>query len=224
MPEVFILSIFSRRSGATNGPFFNDLAINQKLLFAPVLHDEAVARLVFRAGLESLRQLTPRTHRMMAAATTLRFALSAAHWVIDRVHDHAAPGRAPALPASASGLAARHVHVIDVADLTDRSKTRFVDSANFARRKFDQRVTGFPVAQRGLLPGAAGDLAAAAWGDFNVMNARSQRDNAERQRIPEIGRRLVPRHHFCADRQSIRGEDVAHLPRSEDHTAELPPR
>src|ERR1700704_4625205 len=27
-PDVFILSIFSRRCDATNGPFFNDLAIN----------------------------------------------------------------------------------------------------------------------------------------------------------------------------------------------------
>src|SRR5204862_3701712 len=28
-PDVFILSIFSRRCDATNGPFFNDLAIKQ---------------------------------------------------------------------------------------------------------------------------------------------------------------------------------------------------
>src|SRR5882724_6924009 len=29
-PELFILSIFSRRCDSTNGPFFNDLAINCK--------------------------------------------------------------------------------------------------------------------------------------------------------------------------------------------------
>src|SRR6187551_604411 len=32
-PEVFILSIFSRRWGATNGPFFKDLAIYQNYFF-----------------------------------------------------------------------------------------------------------------------------------------------------------------------------------------------
>jgi hypothetical protein len=29
-PDVFILSIFSRRCNSTKGPFFNDLAINFK--------------------------------------------------------------------------------------------------------------------------------------------------------------------------------------------------
>src|ERR1700686_825288 len=101
-PEVFILSIFSRRCGATNGPFFKDLAINQKLFLSAVLHDEAIARLVFRARLESFRQLAPRTHRVMPPAATLRLTLAAAHRVIDRVHRHAAHMRTPALPARAT--------------------------------------------------------------------------------------------------------------------------
>src|SRR6266481_3664207 len=76
-PDVFILSIFSRRCGATNGPFFSDLAINQ--LFLPaILHNEAIARFVFRTGLEAFRELAPRTHWVMASATALRFALTAA--------------------------------------------------------------------------------------------------------------------------------------------------
>ena len=78
--------------------------------------------------------------------------------------------RAPALPAGASGLAARHVHMIDVANLTDRRETRFVDPANFARRESHQRVTGFAVAEGGLLSGATRDLTAATWSDLNVMN------------------------------------------------------
>src|SRR5204862_814701 len=32
-PELFILSIFSRRCDSTKGPFFNDLAINCKWIF-----------------------------------------------------------------------------------------------------------------------------------------------------------------------------------------------
>jgi len=34
-PDVFILSIFSRRCDSTKGPFFNDLAINCKLFVKP---------------------------------------------------------------------------------------------------------------------------------------------------------------------------------------------
>ena len=117
----------------------------------------------------------------MASATALRFALAAAHRVIDRVHDHAAHVRTPALPAGPPGLAARHVHVIDVADLADRRETGFVNPANFARRKFHQRVTGFAVTERRLLSGAARDLTAAAWSDLNVMNVRAERNRAERQ-------------------------------------------
>jgi hypothetical protein len=37
-PELFILSIFSRRYDSTKGPFFNDLAINVK--FVPNRHPE----------------------------------------------------------------------------------------------------------------------------------------------------------------------------------------
>ena len=32
-PDAFILSIFSRRCGSTNGPFFNDLAIKCRSYF-----------------------------------------------------------------------------------------------------------------------------------------------------------------------------------------------
>ena len=36
-PELFILSIFSRRYDSTKGPFFNDLAINVKFVSSPPL-------------------------------------------------------------------------------------------------------------------------------------------------------------------------------------------
>src|SRR5438067_4001606 len=167
-PDVFILSIFSRRCGATNGPFFRDLAI--KLFLPAVLHDEAIARFVFRAGLKAFRELSPWTDRMMPSAATLRFSLAAAHRVIDWVHGHAAHMRTPALPARATGLAARHVHVIDIANLTDRRETCVVNPANFARRKFHQCVTGLAVAQRRLLPGATRNLSAATRRDLDVVD------------------------------------------------------
>src|SRR6186713_3106311 len=89
------------------------------LLRRSPFQNETIARFVLRARLETLRQLSPRTDWMVTAAAALRFTLTAAHRVIDRVHDHAAHVWTPALPACATGLAARDVHVINVADLPD---------------------------------------------------------------------------------------------------------
>src|SRR5205085_11560181 len=136
---------------------------------------------MFRAGLESFRELSPRAHRMMPSAAALRFALAAAHRMIDRVHDHAADMRTASLPAGASGLATRDIHVIDVADLADRGEAAVVDSANLAGRQFNQRVTGLAVTQRRLLPGAPRNLSAASRCDLNVVNVRSQWNHTERQ-------------------------------------------
>ena len=85
----------------------------------------------------------------------------------------------------AAGLAARHVHVVDIADLADRREAGLVDLANFAGGKLDQRVTGFAVAQGGLLAGAARDLTAAARDDLDVMNRGTERDGAERERVAD---------------------------------------
>src|SRR5438105_15958667 len=59
--ELFILSIFSKRYDSTKGPFFNDLAIKIKLLFAPPFEDETIARLVFGACFISFREFFPWT-------------------------------------------------------------------------------------------------------------------------------------------------------------------
>ena len=68
--ELFILSIFSKRIDSTKGPFFNDLAIKIKLLLAPALENETIARLVFAARLKAFGELSPWTDRMMPAAAT----------------------------------------------------------------------------------------------------------------------------------------------------------
>src|SRR4030095_14536268 len=95
--------------------------------------------------------LPPRPAGMVAPTAALRFPLTAPHRVIDRVHDHTAHVRTPALPTRAAGLAARDVHMVHVADLTDRRVRAVMDPADFARRQFDECVAAFTVAQRGLL-------------------------------------------------------------------------
>src|SRR5215470_4848909 len=147
----------------------------------------------------------------MTSATALAFALAATHRVIDWVHDHAAHGRATPLPARAAGLAADHVHVIDVADLADRGKAGFLDLPDFAGRHFDKRVAALAIVQDRDLACAARNLAAVARTKLDVVNVRAERNDAERKRVADFRRRVWSRHHFRADRQADRPEDVALL-------------
>src|SRR5436190_4525494 len=113
---AFIASIFSSSGVSTNGPFFSERLI---ALLRPLLHDEAIGVLA-ATGLEALRRLTPRRHRVPA---TGRLAFATTERVIDRVHGHAAYVRALAQPAAATRLADRHVLVIEVAHLADGGNT-----------------------------------------------------------------------------------------------------
>ncbi len=81
-PELFILSIFSRRYDSTKGPFFNDLAIICKqivirksslnfLLRPSPFQNKTVAGFMFTARFESLGQLSPWANRVMTAASSL---------------------------------------------------------------------------------------------------------------------------------------------------------
>src|SRR5438045_6866754 len=107
-PALFILSIFSKRYDSTKGPFFNDLAIKIKLLFAPALENEAIARLVFAARLKTFGELPPWPDRMMPAAAAFRFSLAAAHWLLDRGRRHAADMWTPPTPAGATCFTTRY--------------------------------------------------------------------------------------------------------------------
>ena len=87
---------------------------------------------MLRAGLEALRELTPRRHRMMSSTAALAFALTATHRVVNGIHDHTADMRTNSEPTATACFASRDVHVVGVSDLADRGVTVFVDAANFA--------------------------------------------------------------------------------------------
>src|SRR6266576_5198966 len=97
--------------------------------------------------------------------------------MIDRVHRHAAHMRTPSLPARPACFAARHIHVIDIADLTNRRVTGLVNPPDFAGRHFYETVTAFAVIQRRLLAGAARDLATASGCQLDVMNVGPERNS-----------------------------------------------
>src|SRR4029077_1294951 len=94
-PELFILSIFSRRCNSTKGPFFNDLAIKIKfylVIWKPgnpfealfqsswsklgfflrpsPFQNKAIARFMFAARFETLGQLSPWTDWVMSSTAS----------------------------------------------------------------------------------------------------------------------------------------------------------
>ena len=102
--------------------------------------------LCLRRVLKPLASWPHGRHRVLASATALGLALAATHRVVDRVHRpcRARCGRMPS-QRRATGLAARDVHVVGVADLADRRVAVLVDLADFAGGQLDLRVTGFAV-------------------------------------------------------------------------------
>src|SRR5580692_6988560 len=118
---------------------------------------------MFTASFKSFGQLTPRAHRMMPATAALALSLAATHRMVDRVHRHTANMRSPAQPTTASRFATRDIHMLHVADLSDRRVGVFMNPPNLARRHPDQRIARFAIAENGLLTGAPSHLAASTW-------------------------------------------------------------
>ena len=107
---------------------------------------------------------------MMSATATLALSLAATHRVINRVHRHTANMRSPAQPTTASRFAARDIHMLRIADLSDRRVGVLMYPPNLARRHPDQRIARFAIAQNGLLTSASRPLAASAWNNLNVVD------------------------------------------------------
>ncbi len=85
---------------------------------------------------------------------------------------HTTDGRADALPAGAAGLAGGFVHVVAVADLADGAEAAVVEAADFTGRHLHQGPAAIAVGQDGELAGGAGDLAAVARDELDVVDRR----------------------------------------------------
>src|SRR5690242_12640058 len=99
------------------------------LVPAAATADQPVTRLVRPAG-PALR-LAPRADRVTSARA---LAFTAAKRVVDRVHGHAADGRALALPPVTARLAQLDVALLGVADLADGGPAGRVDPPDLAGR------------------------------------------------------------------------------------------
>src|SRR6185369_6771182 len=101
--------------------------------------DHGVGALVL-ARLVAFREHGPRRHRVAGGRLA---ALAAAVRMVDRVHRHAAHGRAHAAPAHASRLADRFQRMLLIADLADGRAAVDMHLAYLARAQPDLRVVAF---------------------------------------------------------------------------------
>src|SRR6185503_12060077 len=154
------------------------------------------------------RRLSPRRHGMAAAGG---LAFTAAKRVVHRVHRHATHVRALAEPPAPSGLAVRHVLVIDVADLSDGRDALDVDLANLARRHLHRGVLALARHQLHPRSGAAGNLATLAGTQLDVVNRRAEWDVLQRQAVARQDVDVVARQHGIAYLHPERMQDVALL-------------
>src|SRR5690606_22508530 len=128
-------------------------------------------------GLQTLGLPAPRRHRVRVALAGL--ALTTAVRVVDRVHHHATHRRADAQPALGAGLAVVAQVVLVIRQLAQRGAAVDVHLARLARLQADVGMDAFT---RGVLrraARAAGDLAALAGLQFDVVHHRTHRDVAQ---------------------------------------------
>ena len=118
-----------------------------------------------------------------------RLALAAAEGVVDRVHGHATGLGADALPAVAAGLADADQLGLGVADLAEGGPAVDRHPAHLGGGQAQGGVVALLGDELDAHAGAAGDLAAAAGLELDVVDDRADRDVAHRQGVagPDVG-------------------------------------
>src|SRR3954471_24902405 len=196
VPLSFCVSTFFRRWSSTKGPFFRLRGIRHELpsvrtkgssadsgceawsegssallAGAAAADDHLVARLVRATG--AALGLAPGAHRVAAAGG---LALTATMGVVDRVHRHAADGRALALPPHAAGLAPVDVGLLGVADLADGRAAARIHVADLARGQTQLGEVAILGDQAHGCTGRTRHLRAATGAELDRMDDRTRGD------------------------------------------------
>src|SRR5258708_9292306 len=177
------------------------------LLAVAIAHDHAAGALV-ATGLISLGRRAPRAHRI-AAGGGLAFA--AAVRVVDRVHRHAAHGRAHSAPAHAPGLADGLEVVLFVADFADGGGAGDMHLAVVAGTQAQLRIGALARQQLHRSPRGSRQLRAFAGQHFDAVDGGAHRHIAQRQRIADLDRRRRPVDDLLPDRHALGRDDVTAL-------------
>src|SRR5690349_6977117 len=182
-------------------------ARHDRFLLLATTHNELLRALVV-AGLVALGRRAPRADRVTAAGGT---AFTTAVRMVDRVHHHAAHGRADALPALGAGLAQLLQAVLGVADFADGGAAVDRHAAHFAGAQTQRGVTGLARDQLHGSASTAGDLCALACLHLDAVDGRTDRDGAQRQAVAGLDRRVGTGHQAVTHRHALGRDDVAAL-------------
>src|SRR5829696_491096 len=175
------------------------------LAAATAADDVAVGTLALLAGAVADRRHAPGRLRVVAQR---RGALAAAVRVVHRVHGGATRLRADAHVTLAARLAHGDVLVVGVADRPDRGPAIDADHPHLAGGQAQGGVVALLRHQLDAGAGGAGELAAAARLQLDVVDHGADRHVGQRQRVAhgDVGRRAGLHDH--PDPQPARREDV----------------
>ena len=145
---------------------------------------------------------------MVTSTAAFRFTLAATHRVIHRIHHHTANGRSDALPATAPCLAGGHVHVVDIAHLTNRCIATYMYFPDLTGRHFHESVIALAVVQDHLLTSTPGDLPTPSWTEFNIVNRRAERNRPQGKSISNLRSNTFACANLRTNDQTDRCKDV----------------
>jgi len=129
--------------------------------------------------------------------------------VINRIHRSTANMRTSPQPSLSPSFAEHNIHVVRVADLTDRRLARRRDTPNLTAWQRDLCPISFTSHQRRTCSSTAAKHATATSLQLDIMNRSSKRNILERQRVPNRRGRLWARHHRVASLQSVGSNDIS---------------
>ena len=171
------------------------------------LDDEDGCGLLLLAGLLTFG-VTPWGKKVLTTTTGLGFALTTTVRVVNRVHAHAADGRADTLPASAACFSGNLVHVIAVTDGTDGAVAVFVEATEFTRRHFHEVPTTVAGSEHCGLSCGAGNFATVTGKELDVVDFRGKGHFADWHCVTEFRSNIFTGYDLSSVGKTGRGEDI----------------
>ena len=158
------------------------------------------------AGLKAKSLLAPRclrrfTHTVTTTVTTTMR-------VIGGVHNDTTDRWALTQVAAAAGFTDFDVLVLLVADNTERSRTVFINKADFAARQANLGIAVIAAHQLGAVAGAADHLGAAAKLHLNSVNGAADRDILKWQAVAGFDSSFFATDDRLADFHTLGSQDV----------------
>src|SRR5690606_34844735 len=170
--------------------------------------DNHVVRALVSTGPIALGRRTPRADGLTALASA---AFTTTVGVIDRVHGHAADGRAHTAPTHRTGLADLTQAVLFVAHFANGGAAIDVHAADFSGAQADLSVGAFASQQNSRSTCGTCDLRTLARQHLDAVNGCTDRDVADGQGVACTDGGVLTGHQRSADFQATGSDDVTTL-------------